>query len=199
MEKLFFYDLETTGTKFWKNGIHQISGAIVIDGEIKKRFNFKVRPNEKAVIDEEALKIGNVTIEQIMAYPTMGVVYSQIIAILSKYVKKFDKKDKFHLVGYNINSFDNPFFRAFFVQNNDVYFGSWFWADTIDCYVLASNRFRRVRTQFENFKQSTIATALGIAVDESKLHDAEYDIDICMRIFNEVANYVVDFVNIKID
>ncbi len=197
MEKLFFYDLETTGTKFWKNGIHQISGAIVIDGEIKERFDFKVRPNENAVIDEEALKIANVTKEQIMAYPTMKVVYSQIISMLGKYVDKFNKADKFHLVGYNINSFDNPFFRAFFVQNNDVYFGSWFWADSIDCYVLASNRFRKVRTQFKDFKQHSVATALGIAVDEAKLHDAEYDIDLCMQIFNKVANYVVDFKDIK--
>lgn len=43
MEKLFFYDLETTGVKYWKNGIHQISGAIVIDGEVKERFNFRVK------------------------------------------------------------------------------------------------------------------------------------------------------------
>lgn len=42
MEKLFFFDLETTGVKYWKNGIHQISGAIVIDGEVKERFNFIV-------------------------------------------------------------------------------------------------------------------------------------------------------------
>ena len=35
MSKLFFYDLETTGVKHWKNGIHQISGRIVIDGELK--------------------------------------------------------------------------------------------------------------------------------------------------------------------
>lgn len=51
MEKLFVYDLETKGTLFWKHGIHQISGAIVINGEIKERFNFKVRPNEKAQLD----------------------------------------------------------------------------------------------------------------------------------------------------
>ena len=44
MSKLFFYDLETTGTRYWKNGIHQISGAIMIDGEIKEKFNFKVKP-----------------------------------------------------------------------------------------------------------------------------------------------------------
>ena len=109
MEKLFFYDLETTGLKFWKNGIHQISGSIVINGEIKESFDFKVRPNESSIIDDEALKIGNVTKEQIMAYPSMKEVYSKLIVLLSKYVDKFDKKDKFHLVGYNNASFDNPF------------------------------------------------------------------------------------------
>ena len=26
MSKLLFFDLETTGVKFWRNGIHQIGG-----------------------------------------------------------------------------------------------------------------------------------------------------------------------------
>jgi DNA polymerase-3 subunit epsilon len=186
MEKLFFYDLETTGTKFWKNGIHQISGAIVIDGHIKEVFDFKVRPNESAIIDEEALKIGNVTKEQIMAYPPMQEVYSKIIKILSKYVDKFNKKEKFHLVGYNNASFDNPFFRAFFVQNNDVYFGSWFWSDSIDIMVLASYKLRNVRHELVDFKQSSVAKYLGIEIDDTKLHDAEYDILICMKILKSL-------------
>ena len=184
MEKLLFYDLETTGVKYWKNGIHQISGAVVIDGQIKEVFDFKVRPNDNALIEEEALKVGNVTKEQIMAYPTMKEVYSKIITMLSKYVDKFDKKDKFHLIGYNNASFDNQFFRAFFVQNNDVYFGSWFWSDSIDVMVMASFKLRKVRHELVDFKQSTVAKFLGIEIDESKLHDAKYDIEICIKIFN---------------
>jgi DNA polymerase-3 subunit epsilon len=184
MQKLFFYDLETTGTKFWKNGIHQISGAIVIDGEIKEKFDFKVKPYETALIEEEALKIANVTKEQIMEYPSMKDVYSKIITMLSKYVDKFNKKDKFHLVGYNNASFDNPFFRAFFVQNNDVYFGSWFWSDSIDVMVLASYKLLNKRSELIDFKQSSVAKYLGIEIDDSKLHDAEYDIEICIKIFN---------------
>ena len=53
--KLFFYDLETTGTNPGRNGIHQISGQIVIDGEVKEEFDFHVAPNPKAVIEKEAL------------------------------------------------------------------------------------------------------------------------------------------------
>lgn len=184
MEKLFYYDLETTGTRFWKNGIHQISGAIKVDGEIKERFDFKVRPFEKAVIEEEALKVAGVTMEQVMAYPSMREVYSKLTSMLSKYVDKFNKKDKFHLVGYNNASFDNPFFRAFFVQNNDNYFGSWFWSDSIDVMVMASNKLRNVRHELTDFKQATVAKYLGIEIDETKLHDAEYDIDVCMKIFD---------------
>lgn len=186
MEKLFYLDLETTGTKFWKNGIHQISGAVVIDGVIKERFNFKVKPYEKAIIEEEALKIANVTVSDLEKYLPMKQVYNELISILSKYVDKYNKKDKFHLIGYNVASFDNPFFRAFFVQSNDNYFGSWFWSDTIDVMVLASYKLRKVRHELTDFKQSTVAKYLGIEIDENKLHDAEYDIDVCMKIFHKI-------------
>ena len=113
MSKLFFYDLETTGTRYWKNGIHQISGAIMIDGEIKEKFNFKVKPHKDCVIEDEALAVAGVTREQIALYPEMSVVYGKIISMLSKYVDKFKKTDKMYLVGYNNASFDNQFFRNF--------------------------------------------------------------------------------------
>lgn len=188
MSKLFFFDLETTGVKYWKNGIHQISGAIVIDGEVKENFNFNVQPFRDCLIEDEALAVANVTKEQIQSYPAMLFVYKDLIEMLSKYVNKYDKTDKFHLVGYNNASFDNQFFRAFFVQNGDNYFGSWFWADSIDCYVLASNYFKDVRSSFADFKQKTVAQRLGIAVDENRLHDAEYDIELCMDIYYKLSN-----------
>ena len=52
MEKLFIFDIETTGVKYWKNGIHQISGIILIDGEVKEEFNFKVQPFKDALIED---------------------------------------------------------------------------------------------------------------------------------------------------
>ena len=187
MEKLFFFDLETTGVKYWKNGIHQISGAIVIDGEVKERFNFKVKPHPDAVIEDEALEVAGVSRETLRIYPDMQVVYKQIIAMLGKYVDKYKKQDKFHLVGYNNAGFDNPFFRAFFTQNNDQYFGSWFWANSLDVLVLATQFLKGKRSQMANFQLKTVAAFLGIEVDESRLHDAEYDIDLTMQIYNIVT------------
>lgn len=63
--KVVFFDLETTGTLVNKHGIHQISGMIVIDGEVKETFDFKVQPNPKAEIVQEALDVAGVTKEQI--------------------------------------------------------------------------------------------------------------------------------------
>lgn len=186
MAKLFFYDLETTGVKFWKNGIHQISGCIEVDGDVKEEFNFHVKPNPACVIEDEALKVSGVTLEQINAYPDMNVVYNQIKMMLSKYINKYDKYDKFFLVGYNNAPFDNQFFRAFFVQNNDNYFGSYFWSSAIDVMVLAANHLKSTRHTMENFKLKTVANTLGVTVDESKLHDALYDIYLTRAIYRKI-------------
>ena len=55
--KLLFFDLETTGTNPARNGIHQISGQIVIDGKKVEDFDFHVQPNPKAQIEEAALPL----------------------------------------------------------------------------------------------------------------------------------------------
>lgn len=162
--KLLFFDLETTGTNPGKNGIHQISGEIVIDGLTKEKFDFKVRPNPNALIEQQALDVAGVTREQILAYLPMDEIYRQFVAMLGKYVDKYKKTDKFFLVGYNNASFDNQFLRGFFLQNSDQYFGSWFWSNSIDVMVLASNKLAERRAEMENFKLSTVAKFLGIEV-----------------------------------
>jgi len=194
MEKIFLYDLETTGVKFWKNGVHQISGMIIENGLIMEKFDYKVKPYKDALIEEEALKVGNVTKEQILAYPEMSEVFYKLERMLGKYVDKFDKFDKFHLMGYNNASFDNQFFRAFFTQNATTpkeaeygnFFGSWFWSDSIDVMVLASWYLMSSRSNLANFQQRTVARYLGIEVDETKLHDAQYDIELCYAIYKHI-------------
>lgn len=106
--------------------------------------------------------------------------------MLAKYVDKYKKTDKFFLVGYNNASFDNQFLRGFFLQNNDQYFGSWFWSNSIDVMVLASNKLVERRAEMENFKLSTVAKFLGIQVSEDNLHDAFYDIYLTKAIFDIV-------------
>lgn len=192
MSKLFFYDLETTGTNPGRHGIHQISGEIVIDGKSVETFDFKVQPNPKAQIEDAALAVGGVTREQIMAYPPMGQVYTQLVTMLAKYVNKYDKTDKFHLVGYNNRGFDDNFFRGFFLQNGDNYFGSWFWADSIDVLVLASTFLADRRADLPNFKLATVADFLGIDTTAGKLHDASFDIFVTKAVFDFIMSKFIN-------
>lgn len=185
--KLFFFDLETTGTNSEQHGIHQLSGEIVIDGVVKEQFDLHVQPHPNAVIDPGALAVAGVTEEQIRAYPPMREVYSKLIDILAKYVDRYDKTDKFFLVGFNNGPFDNQFLRAWFGHNGDKYFGSWFWANCIDVMVMATPYLADRRSQMVNFKQGTVAKTLGITVDDTKLHDALYDIEICKSIYDIVC------------
>lgn len=121
----------------------------------------------------------------------MGEVYRQFVDMLAKYVDKYNRQDKFFLAGYNNASFDNQFLRAWFVQNEDKYFGSWFWSNSIDVMVLATPYLAARRAEMENFKQGTVAKFLGIDVDSNRLHDALYDIEICKAIFDIVSPYKV--------
>lgn len=185
--KVLFFDLETTGVLPNKHGIHQLSGEIMINGETKEKFDFKVRPNPKCEITQEALSIAGVTLEQVMAYPPMEYVFPQFISMLDKYVDRFDKKDKIFLAGYNNASFDNNFLRGWFLQNGDKYFGSWFWSNSIDIMVLATPYLASKRAEMENFKLSTVAATLGINVSADNLHDASYDIYLTKEIFKIVT------------
>lgn len=185
--KLFLFDLETTGTDVVKHGVHQISGRIIINGEVKENFDFKVRPKDGAEYDPVALQVGNVTKEQLEAYPSMREVFPKLKAMLDKYVNKFDKLDKFFLVGYNNAHFDNQFFRQFFLDCGEKYFGSYFWSNSCDCMVLATPFLMDKRKEMIDFKQATVAKALGVEVEADKLHDASYDIILCHAIYDKVC------------
>jgi DNA polymerase-3 subunit epsilon len=90
--KILFLDLETTGTKFWRNGIHQISGIIDINGEVRERFDFKVKPFERAEIEDSALEVAKVTREQILSYPETQTVYNELLELILKYVDRYKRK-----------------------------------------------------------------------------------------------------------
>lgn len=183
MKKLF-YDLETTGLSSDQNAIHQIAGIVEIDGEVVQEFNLKCKPFAGAVIEPRALMLCNVTLEQINSYQPMPHAYNELISILESYVDRYDRRDKFHAVGYNNRAFDDIFLRSFFERNGDQYFGSWFWPDSQDVIVLASWYLEHKRAELDNFKLGTVAQALGIRVIENELHDALYDVRTTKKIYD---------------
>ena len=172
--KYLFCDTETSGIDPSKHGVIQISGLIDIDGEVQETFDIKVQPFKNQLISKESMKINGVTVEDLQNHLLPQEGYDSLIKIFSKYVSKFDKTDKFFLVGYNSN-FDDTFLRKFFSNCGDEYYGSWIWWPSIDVATFAAEFLKEERSKFPNFKLSTVAKALGIVVDETKLHEALYD------------------------
>ena len=74
------------------------------------------------------------------------------------------------------------------MQNGDNYFYSWFWVNSIDVMVLATQHLMELRPDMPDFKQETVARALGIDLDPSKLHDAAYDIYLTKEIYKKLKS-----------
>ena len=187
--KILFCDTETTGVNPWSNGIHQLSGIIEIDGVEKESFDFAIKPFLTDKIEIPALKVSNVTTDQIIQYPDPQFVYGAFTGLLGKYVNKFDKTDKFFFCGYN-STFDVNMLQEFFRKNNDMYFGSWFWNPSIDIFQLVNYRISIVdknRLKVPNMKLKDAAEYLGIDTTEYNLHNALDDIRLTREVYRLIS------------
>lgn len=191
--KIFAVDVETTGTNPGQHSIWQIAGIVLIDGKEKERFEILMQPNPKAKIDPDAFNPSKdktpeqvqAAIDKLKTYMPFEQGYQTLLGILSKYVDKYDKTDKFFFLAHNAG-FDNDFLRGLFKQNGDDYFGSWFWPDYLCTRVLAIRQFMPIRHTLPNFQLMTVARQVGINIDESRLHDAVYDIELTIEIFKRL-------------
>lgn len=175
--KYLWIDTETGGVDCKVNPILQISGIIEIDGIEKENFDFKVKPFEGQKVTKEALEVTGFTVEQIKSdFEEPEKVYADLIGILEKHISKYNKKDKFTFIGYN-SRFDMDFLRAFFENNNDKYFGSWFFFPPIDVMNLSAYSLANSRDKLTNFKLQTVFEALGLILPSNLTwHDAKADI-----------------------
>jgi len=183
----FFYDIETTGVKPTQHSIHQIAGIIEVDGVVAEEFDLKTRPHPKAKVEPEALKLCGVTELDLLSYPDMKTAHSTLRRILKKYVNPFEPKDRMHQVGFNNRAFDDIFLRKWFEQCGDDYYMSWFYPDSLDVMVLASQYLLDRRPHMPSFKLKRVAMELGIEVDKDKLHDGLYDVKLTREIYRIVT------------
>lgn len=188
MRKIFGYlDLETTGDDPAVNGIHEIGLIIEVGGEIVDEIELKVRPRAGCAINEVALRYGNVTCEEIMKYEYGDVVLKKLLARLSKIVNVTDPRDRIILSGYNVAGFDQPFFKSFFDYNQrSEMYNAFFRNIPLDVASLALDYLIDNDIEVNNYKQSTIAMALGIEVDFARLHTGLYDASVSRLIRKKI-------------
>lgn len=183
--KYIYLDTETSGLNPLKHSIIQLSGLIEIDGQVVEEFDFRLQPSEGETVSQPSLDICNITIEDLRTFPKPNLVYNQFISLLSKYVDRYNKEDKFFLIGYN-SRFDDEFLRSFFLKNDDEYYGSWFWWPTIDVAVLAAILTKEHRHKFPNYKLGTLAQYFKIDID-GELHNSLTDCKITRALYKALS------------
>ena len=180
--KLIYIDVETTGIPCPQSGLIQLAGAIEIDDAKPVFFQYDIQPFPSDEIVEEALQVNGITREDMDAFTEPAAAYRDFIRLLDTYIDKYNRSDKFHFIGYNA-MFDSDHVRAWFEKNDNVFFGSYFFFPPIDVMGMAAVHFMEQRADMQDFKLLTVARALGLKVDETKLHDAKYDIALTRQMF----------------
>ncbi|MGW8313096.1 MAG: 3'-5' exonuclease [Desulfuromonadales bacterium] len=204
-QKLLFIDVETTGVNPERNAVIQISGCVQIGEEVTETFDYYVRPFLQDEIEDAALEVTGINRRQLLQpdHPDFMVVpgqhfegpreiYLRLAEMLGRYVDQYKKTDKFQFVGYNSHSFDMPFMRRFWEKNGDRYFGSWFWYPCLDVMLLWAQILQPVRSELSNFKLATVARHCGINVDDTRLHDSLYDIELTRELWLS-ARRIIDW------
>lgn len=187
--KILSFDLETSGLDPKRNGIHQIAGRIYVDGVMEKEFyqDVKLMPGDEYEI--KALEISGKKPEDLLSesHCSPKGLYKSLIKELEKHCDKFDKTDKYFLMGYNSQSFDNAFLREFFAKNGDNYFYSWFWSAGLDVMILAQQFLIKERHSMPNFQLGTVANHLGFDAEEKDLHNAFFDLNLHEAIYQKIT------------
>ena len=178
MKKIFYLDTETTGVNPISNDIVQIAFIIEIDGKIKGKYNLFCQPLDYSRVSEEALRKQNRTLEDIKKYPSMNEAYEKLISIMSSYVDKYDKMDKFYPAGYNVK-FDINFLSNFFTKNGDKYYGAWFNWKMIDPYPLLHLLDSMGAIALPDYKLGTVCKHYDIQLTA---HDALNDIEATVKL-----------------
>jgi DNA polymerase III subunit epsilon len=187
--KLCFVDLETTGLDRKKNDIFQLS-AIITDpsgDNVLDKITLSFKPYQLNDYEEAAFEKTGVTLEYLNSLELDSLTARDIfIDFLKKHVDPFNKSDKLQFIAYNA-PFDSEFLREWWNKANDPYFGSLFWNPPI-CVMQAAAWFvRRVRGALFNFKLGTICEAAELGWDDSKAHDAEYDITKTLELYRYLS------------
>jgi DNA polymerase-3 subunit epsilon len=195
-QKLLFIDVETTGVNSDRNGLIQISGCVQIGNDVRETFDYFVRPFLQDEIEDAALEVTGINRRQFLQpdhpnflavpgqhFEDPRTIYLRLVEMLGRYVDQYNKNDKFQFVGYNAHSFDMPFLRRFWEKNGDRYFGSWFWYPCLDVMLVWAQILQTRRADLSNFKLATVAKYCGINVDDSRLHDSLYDIELTRELW----------------
>lgn len=166
MINYLWLDGETTGLDSNKNDIVQLACVPVIEGLLhSSAFNQYCQPTNWSTIDQEALKINNITMAQLRTFQSPEAMVNNLIV----YLKQFNTR--FTIAGYNVE-FDRDFIASLFKKvNKEKEFFELFTSDIRDTF----KRAKALKSQLPtpNIKLGTLCNHFNIPINA---HDALSDI-----------------------
>lgn len=185
MKKELIVDTETTGLDVKNCHITQLSAIYLENGKKTDEFNIYMKPGENCAIYREALKATNTTYKDLITHEkriSQFEGYNKFISFLDDKINKYDSKDKMLFIAYNAR-FDEDVVREWFKRMDNPYLNSYIHWPVLSVDQLLAWHTLDTRNKLENFKLITVAKGLGIEIDDSKLHDSEYDTFITYQIY----------------
>lgn len=182
--KTIFFDCETTGVNPLKNDIIQIAGVIEDNEKEIDNFNIRMQPFSWENIEQRALDVNKITIEQLKGFPEPNIAYNKLVSLFDKHIDKFNKEDKFIVCGYNVK-FDIDFLKEFFIKNSNMYLFSYFGPVKDPMYII--NYLRTLnKVDVKSSKLVDVCEYFNIKIENA--HDAMADIVATKEIVKKLDN-----------
>jgi DNA polymerase III epsilon subunit-like protein len=187
--KIFWFDVETSGTDLKLHGIVQIACLIEVDGKIVDQFESKMRLLPGKEYDPKALEVTGFTAQQVLKdFPDPIKVYKELRTFVSKHGIAGDKENRFIMAGYNANKFDCDMLSEHIKIIAGKYaYWDFFQFKPIDIFSLMTMLSYAGLIDVENEKLSTIAEYFGVEIDA---HDALSDIKATREITIKVMSAI---------
>lgn len=183
--KVFWMDVETGGVDEKKNPILQLAYIIEIDKKRVASGKLHSRGFKGCEIHPRALEVNGLTMEQIADFPVESELYRELQRVLSQFVNKFNKDDKYVIGGYNV-AFDVGFLRELWLRQQDKYFGSWFAFQFIDpASIVRFVQYSGAMNEFARMRLVDLATYFGVVREDA--HDALADIEMTINVVNQMV------------
>jgi DNA polymerase III subunit epsilon len=187
MKKVLWFDCETIGLDPVKNDPIQLAGLIEVDGEMVEEFNFKFQPISWENINQEALDVHKMTIDEIKTFMLPNAAHALFIDVLGRHCEKFNRADKFYPAGYNVKV-DIDFLAQWFHKLGDNYLGSWINWRALDPLPLLAFMDFQDKIVLPNYKLETVASALNV---ELIAHDALSDVRATREIYRQITDNIL--------
>ncbi len=180
--KILWFDVETTGLDSRINDIIQLGYQLEIDGKIATEGDIRMRPVNPDAIDPTALRICNLTKDEIMQYQDTRSQYELFVKDLDRFIDKFDRADKAYPAGYNV-AFDYQFLTALPYKIGERYgIGSYINHMLLDPLAILNNLIAfGAMAKPADRKLETMCKIFGIPLEA---HDAKNDIIATRKLYN---------------